>query len=36
MTKPTNGYGEKTKPFKTGGAYGFRDNKINELVSTMI
>lgn len=36
MTKPTNGYGLKTKPFKSGGAYGFRDSKINELISTMI
>jgi len=36
MTKPTKGYGEKTKPFKTGGAWGFRDSKINDLVNTMI
>jgi len=36
MTKPTNGYGEKTKPFRNGGAWGFRGNKINDLTDTMI
>ena len=36
MTKPHNGYGDKTKPYKNGGAWGFRGAKINDLVKTMI
>ena len=36
LTKPTNGYGEKSKPFRDGGAWGDRGDSINALIEKMI
>ena len=36
LNKPTNGYGVKQKPFREGGAWGNREEKINELIQKMI
>lgn len=36
LTKPTHGYGDKNKPFKAGGSWGYYSDKFSDIVSKMI